>query len=72
MWRMTLPTQGPGKFLQGNRTIMPENVKLSVLTAVIKTKLRIHTDKFFSLRQYPGKEAGFRVNTECLTHTAAS
>jgi hypothetical protein len=55
-----------------HRTITPENMKLSLLVAVVKTSLPIYTDKFFPLGQSPGMEAGFWANTECLTHTAVS
>jgi hypothetical protein len=55
-----------------HRTITPENLKLSVLIAVVKTRLPNYMDKFFPLRQSPGMEAGFWANTGCITHTAVS
>jgi hypothetical protein len=38
-----------------HRTIMPENLKLFLLTAVVKTSLPTYTDKFFPLRQSRGR-----------------
>jgi len=55
-----------------HRTITPENLKLSLLIAVVKTRLPTYMDKFFPSRQSPGMEAGFWANTGCLTHTAVS
>jgi len=54
------------------RTTTPENLKLSVLIAVVKTRLPTITDKFFPLLQSPGSEAGSWANMGCLTHTAVS